>query len=215
MDLHLIRGKIGPHLIDHAGGFTLQNLEHVEYFRCCESMRDDSSDGVCYIQKKEFAYRRGDILIGTFTSAEECEKAFSDSGGFLSGEKYADLSGLLRRLMKHHEIKTNPPEELSAVTTRRRRKAEALVRELGAEQPPPGWTGKWLFTEKEAAPLLGGLKPSTLRNWRSSGAGGPKFVRVDGRIFYTFADLNAWGETAVFDPDTGFSPRPTWMKRRP
>jgi hypothetical protein len=214
MDLFLVRGKILAHLKNFAGGFTLENLEFCESFRCCEAIADDGSNGVSYLRSKKFSYRRGDILIGTFDSAKECEDSFSYNQGFLSDEKCRELSNLLGELMKQRESQTNPPTG-SHATIRRKKKVAALVRGPGAEIPPEGWTGRWLFTEKEAAAVLGGLKPQTLRNWRSNGAGGPKFLKIDGKVFYTFADLDAWGESAPFDPDTGFSPRPTNWKRIP
>jgi hypothetical protein len=205
MDLNLVRGKIGAHLKDHGGDlFSLRNLEYVEYFRCCESTADDASDGVCFLRSKEFSYRRAKILIGTFGSAEECQKAYSDSGGFLSDEKLAELSGLLKGLMKHHQIKTNPPEKLSAVRTRRKKINEDLLREPDAAEPPPGWgDGKWLFNQSQAAFGLGRIEPERLRSWRSEGKG-PHYVKVRGRVYYTFQDLEAWASEQPWSNRTGF-----------
>ncbi len=57
-----------------------------------------------------------------------------------------------------------------------------------------------LLTPAELGELLGGVAEQTLANWRYTGIGGPKFVRLGsggrgGRVAYDPVDVRAWLET--------------------
>lgn len=60
-----------------------------------------------------------------------------------------------------------------------------------------------MMTDVQAAEFLG-LRPQTLRNYRSSCRGGPKYIRLSGRaIRYHRNDLIAYRESHTIDPENG------------
>jgi helix-turn-helix protein len=48
--------------------------------------------------------------------------------------------------------------------------------------------------QEAAAQYLGGLSTKTLERWRVSG-GGPEFMKLGRRVFYTQATLDAWADS--------------------
>ncbi len=52
---------------------------------------------------------------------------------------------------------------------------------------------------KEAAEILG-MSPQTLANWRSMG-GGPRWLKVGGRVFYEYRELNEFRERGIVPRD--------------
>jgi hypothetical protein len=56
-----------------------------------------------------------------------------------------------------------------------------------------------LLTPAEAAELLGDMPVDTLRLWRYRGTG-PRYVRVGRHVRYRPADLAAWIDERVIDP---------------
>lgn len=74
-----------------------------------------------------------------------------------------------------------------------RRKASAPARaNLG---PRPTLQVDAIYSEPEAAALLGALSPRTLERWRSEGRG-PKHLRFGRRVRYHGADLKAFIDRA-------------------
>ena len=64
--------------------------------------------------------------------------------------------------------------------------------------PPPRF-----LDEKEVAELTG-LKPKTLRNWRSSRLAGPAFVKLGPkRVRYPREAVEAWLRSQTVSPDGG------------
>jgi hypothetical protein len=69
----------------------------------------------------------------------------------------------------------------------------------------------WL-SPAELVAVLAKLKvphtSGTLRNWRSSGRGGPKYHRVGNRVAYARQDIDEWLDQTRFGEDHRRCPRP-------
>jgi hypothetical protein len=197
-----VKGHVDVHLLDHRTGFEISNLDWAEYMRMVMLPTDDGSNGVCFLTSGKFTYRRGKLLIGTFDLAETCEHAAQETHGFLDDESYAKIDTFVRGFLKF----SKPPAEARKVANPKANKDErknALDRGSDGVEPPAGWEGRWLFDTTESAQLCGNLNPGTFRHWRSIGSG-PAYVRVNGRVMYTFADLTTWVDETEFDATTGY-----------
>jgi hypothetical protein len=62
--------------------------------------------------------------------------------------------------------------------------------EHSPERGAPAFKHRRLFDPEETSAYLR-IAKQTLAKWRSAG-GGPRFVRIGGRIFYDVADLDAF-----------------------
>jgi hypothetical protein len=56
-----------------------------------------------------------------------------------------------------------------------------------------------LLTDVEAGPVLGGVRPQTMRNWRVKGIG-PVYIRIHSKIRYKMEDLEKFLEANRIEP---------------
>lgn len=52
-------------------------------------------------------------------------------------------------------------------------------------------TTSTLLSDTDASAYLGGIRPKTLKNWRSAGEG-PSFIKVGRSVRYSVADLDQY-----------------------
>jgi len=171
------------HLLDPSKEFTLENLQ-LSIFARCTGKAGDCSDGPVYLVSRDFAYRRGLLLVGKFKTSELAEQAMREQGGFMPDETFLKINNMLTGFLVFHN---EPPARKLTAAERR----AAVQREPGAEIPPEGFSGQWLHDEREAARYCG-VNRVLLRQWRSRGKGPRWTMRPGHRVAYTQADLAEW-----------------------
>jgi hypothetical protein len=87
------------------------------------------------------------------------------------------------------------------VTTLSKESVVAIIEGLAAKLAPPSSAPSRMMTEREAAEFCG-VRPQTLRQWRSDGRAGPPFTRVCGAIRYSRVSLQTWLDKRTQNPTT-------------